>query len=264
MSKAKPKTGSRFVGLQALSLSLELENKMGQVCCGGANEKRKVGALDNTLSNYDNSAEKNNLLNNNNNNQNSPHSWHQGSGLDANNGSGGGGLDDESRRRQQMEFENAEAKRKQAIREEQLRLEGIVTTAGREMVATSRRDGYYDPGYAAATAADLRNNYSLVECGADFYLWNSNNQVVHPNLLPQTAIKSDEDVMKELSKNSMDDNLLDLLKTNETDQESNNCTNIERIISLLDIFGDLFVSPQYNIAEKKKFLDVGQIVESLQ
>lgn len=42
------------------------------------------------------------------------------------------------------------------LRDEQARLERIVSAAGRDMVAVSRRDGYYDPGRAARRAADLR------------------------------------------------------------------------------------------------------------
>ena len=54
--------------------------------------------------------------------------------------------------------EALEIQRKQAIMKEQARLEQIVSTAGRTMLAIRRRDGYYDPGYAAAKMAELRNN----------------------------------------------------------------------------------------------------------
>eukprot|EP00591_Stephanopyxis_turris_P005646 CAMPEP_0195507694 /NCGR_PEP_ID=MMETSP0794_2-20130614/1089_1 /TAXON_ID=515487 /ORGANISM="Stephanopyxis turris, Strain CCMP 815" /LENGTH=237 /DNA_ID=CAMNT_0040634457 /DNA_START=88 /DNA_END=801 /DNA_ORIENTATION=- len=53
---------------------------------------------------------------------------------------------------------DAEIERQRAMREEQARLDCIVTTAGRDMVSVNRRDGYYDPGYAAAVAQNLRKN----------------------------------------------------------------------------------------------------------
>lgn len=61
-------------------------------------------------------------------------------------------LADEERQRQ---AQIDEAERRRVVLEEQARLEQIVSTAGREMMTANRRDGYYDPGYAAAVAQNI-------------------------------------------------------------------------------------------------------------
>jgi len=48
----------------------------------------------------------------------------------------------------------------EAILKEQVRLETIVSTAGRTMLAIRRRDGYYDPSIAAAQMAQLQSSSS--------------------------------------------------------------------------------------------------------
>jgi hypothetical protein len=65
--------------------------------------------------------------------------------------------------RRQRELAQAEAdRRNKALREEQARLERIVSEAGRDMVAISRGAGSYDPAYAAAVARDLQEHRGAV------------------------------------------------------------------------------------------------------
>ena len=89
-------------------------------------------------------------------------------------GEGGAGGGSEDRLRESLA---AEAERQRALREEQARLELIVSTAGRDMVPVGRtRDapghhgagaggggggGYYDPAYAAAAAQEIHSGGTL-------------------------------------------------------------------------------------------------------
>jgi hypothetical protein len=69
--------------------------------------------------------------------------------------------DEELRRQREMAHAEADRRHK-ALREEQARLERIVSEAGRDMVAISRGAGSYDPAYAAAVARDLQEHRGAV------------------------------------------------------------------------------------------------------
>lgn len=174
-----------FPNIIFLSLFLTLvENNMGQLLsvCAGGDESTKAGAL----------STPNQTNNNNNQYQSSPHGSRRvsnnpmdGSGTPSSlhtsssspydpanvnhnlhhhhpnniNISSSSGQDQAEVQKQQEEQERQRKQQQEQqamILKEQARLEHIVSTAGRTMLAIRRRDGYYDPGYAAAQMAELR------------------------------------------------------------------------------------------------------------
>lgn len=139
---------------------------MGNFCsqCSDGGEKKKAGALLSAdaaiLSDINGN---NNMSNNNNNSGNDYHGRDPADGplhhanANANNTNNHHDTADRQELLERYRVEQELLERQRAIiREEQSRLERIVSTAGREMVAIARRDGYYDPGHAARMAADLQ------------------------------------------------------------------------------------------------------------
>ena len=130
---------------------------MGNVCCGGEKEATKRGALStgSEILEDQQGASSSHPVSSHPSETGGPSA--HGDSSDALDGEAGGGdgrtgssaLDDES------DALRAEAERHRALREEQARLELIVSAAGRDMVPVGRRDAAFDPAYAAAVHAEI-------------------------------------------------------------------------------------------------------------
>mmetsp|Transcript_33163 Transcript_33163/g.72721 ORF Transcript_33163/g.72721 Transcript_33163/m.72721 type:complete len:231 (-) Transcript_33163:87-779(-) len=126
---------------------------MGNICCGGEKEATKRSALstasdivdEGQTSSHSKGGEGGATSSHPSETGLSAQGGDSGTGLDAS-GTGGDGDQDALR---------AEAERHRALREEQARLELIVSAAGRDMVPVGRRDNAFDPAYAAAVHAEL-------------------------------------------------------------------------------------------------------------
>mmetsp|Transcript_50737 Transcript_50737/g.152808 ORF Transcript_50737/g.152808 Transcript_50737/m.152808 type:complete len:229 (-) Transcript_50737:354-1040(-) len=137
---------------------------MGNVCCGEKDEKSKKPAFVSGESEHEDGLA-------------SSHARSASDHPDASispSGAGPAGEDTEEALREKREYLAAEAERQRALREEQARLELIVSTAGRDMVPVGRRDGgpmsgaaggYYDPAYAAAAAQEIHSSGALGTVG---------------------------------------------------------------------------------------------------
>lgn len=134
---------------------------MGNVCCGEKDEKSKKSAF------VAGDSEHEDVLT-------SPlarsASEHPDASISPAGASGPAGEESEEAQREKREYLAAEAERQRALREEQARLELIVSTAGRDMIPVGRRDGgpmsgaaggYYDPAYAAAAAQEIHSSGAL-------------------------------------------------------------------------------------------------------
>ena len=130
---------------------------MGNVCCGGEKEATKRGALStgSEILEDQQGASSSHPVSSHPSETGGPSA--HGDSSNALDGEAGGGdgragssaLDDES------DALRAEAERHRALREEQARLELIVSAAGRDMVPVGRRDAAFDPAYAAAVHAEM-------------------------------------------------------------------------------------------------------------
>ena len=130
---------------------------MGNVCCGGEKEATKRGALSSGSEILEDQGGTSSHHASTHPSETGGPSAHGDSANALDGGAGGGddaraggsALDDES------DALRAEAERHRALREEQARLELIVSAAGRDMVPVGRRDAAFDPAYAAAVHAEM-------------------------------------------------------------------------------------------------------------
>ena len=129
---------------------------MGNICCGGEKEATKRGALTSGSEILEDEGNSSSHHASAHPSETGGPSAHGDSSNALDDGAGGGGretsgsaLDDES------DALRAEAERHRALREEQARLELIVSAAGRDMVPVGRRDAAFDPAYAAAVHAEM-------------------------------------------------------------------------------------------------------------
>jgi len=103
------------------------------------------------------------------------------------------------------EVTQQEKERQQAILKEQARLDEIVFNAGRNMLSVRRRDGYFDPGYAAAQMAVLRDIYhqssSSNETGGSVSSEEGKHtkNVSISTTLPKSNLREDEAIVEMLS-----------------------------------------------------------------
>lgn len=140
---------------------------MGNVCCGEKDEKSKKSAFVSGESEHDDVLSSSHARS---------ASDYPDASISASGVGGPAGEESEEALREKREFLAAEAERQRALREEQARLELIVSTAGRDMIPVGRRDGgpmsgasggYYDPAYAAAAAQEIHSSGALGAVGEE-------------------------------------------------------------------------------------------------